>query len=84
MYHFCIYIHVYTCLHHIHPPAPFSATSLLLPVLTAHASTTEPDLPFVLQFCRRKNIKDKDKEIKIATQGVSLCCFHACMYYSSR
>jgi hypothetical protein len=26
-YYFCIYIHVYTLLHLIHPPSPFPATS---------------------------------------------------------
>jgi hypothetical protein len=42
---------------------------------------------FILQFCRWKEIKDKKKnmtfckfEIKLATQGASLCCFHAYMF----
>jgi hypothetical protein len=45
--------------------------------------------PLVLQFCRRKNIKNNKKsmtflsfEIKRAIQGNSLYCFHAYMYYN--
>jgi hypothetical protein len=66
--------------HGIHPPIPFPA---------AFPPPTLQNLfhPSVLQFCRRKNIKDKkrnmtfllvwDKNNYTGNLGVSLCCFHA-------
>jgi hypothetical protein len=51
-----MYIHY---LLHIHPPTPFLDTSLLPLVSTAPLAPQNLFCPLVLWFCRRKNIKDK-------------------------
>jgi hypothetical protein len=63
------------------PPVP----TLPYPIPCKTCSVHPPDL----WFCRRKNIKDKKRNMifllvwgKDDTDGVSLCCFHPYMYYN--
>jgi hypothetical protein len=77
--------------HHIHPPTPFPATSLLPPIPTPSPSQNLFYLP-VFRFCRRKNIKDKkrnmvfllvgDKDNYTGMCSYSLWCLHAYVYYN--
>jgi hypothetical protein len=52
------------CLHHIHPPTPFPASSSL-PLVPLHPKKPVP--PRVLWFCRRKNIKDQRETWRFAS-----------------
>jgi hypothetical protein len=85
--HTCVYIFctIFTLLPFSPPPPTIHQCQP--PTLPPLASGQNLLHPPVLQFCRRKNIKDNKKrhdifEIKIAIQGGFLCCSHACMYYN--
>jgi hypothetical protein len=85
-----IFAFTYMCTHYFqctHPLIPFSHH--LSPLTGANTLHPGKDLfcPLVLQFCRRKKVKDKKKnmtfclfKINISTQGVSLWCFHSYVY----
>jgi hypothetical protein len=84
--HFCICIHVYILFAPYSPSYPFPHH---LPLST---SANPPNCFTLLlsDFVEEKNIKDETRnlmfcyvEIKMATQGVSLCCSHAYVAYSS-
>jgi hypothetical protein len=83
-------LHLHTCVYivcTIFILLPLSLPPPPLPLVpTPPSPTAEPILP----SCKRKNIKEQTRnmtlcyfEIKIATQGVSLCCSHAYVYYCS-
>jgi hypothetical protein len=60
-YHFCIYLHVYSFLHCIHPPTPFPhhLPNTQRPTFSHWAGLLHPP---VLWFCRIKKRKDKTKK----------------------
>jgi hypothetical protein len=81
-YHFCIYIYVNTLF------ALYSSSySFPLPT-SAHprAESVPPSCSLIFQKKKQKIKRETCHfccfEIKIATQGVSLCCFHAYIYYN--